>query len=96
MLFSLHSFLVDEPLLSFQRNTFLPLREERNLLKKQKSDDPNNYCSAIDLLYHEVRGRNCQWWPVMVRHEPRLHCTTYLDPNPLSWIRIWNLARANT
>lgn len=52
----------DEPILSFQRNAFLTLKEERNLLKKQKSDDSNNYCKAIDLLYHEAvfnttRGR---------------------------------------
>ena len=47
-------FPVDEPILSFQRNAFLPLKEERNLLKKQDSNDPKNYRKAINLLYHEV------------------------------------------
>lgn len=46
--------VVDEPILSFQRNTFLSLKEERKLLKKQDSGDPINYRTAIDLLYHEV------------------------------------------
>lgn len=46
---------IDEPILSFQRNAFLSLKEERKLLKKQKSEDLTNYRNAIDLLYHEVR-----------------------------------------
>lgn len=44
----------DEPILSFQRNAFLTLKEERNLLKKQDPNDPDNCRKAIDFLYHEV------------------------------------------
>ena len=40
---------VDEPILSFQRNAFHPLKEERKLL-----DPKRNGRKAIDLLYHEV------------------------------------------
>ena len=39
----------DEPILSFQRNAFYPLKEERKLL-----DPKRNAGKAIDLLYHEV------------------------------------------
>ena len=45
---------VDEPILSFQRNAFLTLKDERNLLKKQDPSDPKSYRMAINLLYHEV------------------------------------------
>ncbi len=47
-------FPIDEPILSFQRNAFLPLKDERNLLKKQDPNDSKNYRKAINLLYHEV------------------------------------------
>jgi len=46
---------IDEPILSFQRNAFYHLRDERRLLKHQDPASPNNYCLAIDLLYHEVK-----------------------------------------
>ncbi len=45
----------DEPILSFQRNAFFSLKEERKLLKKQDPKDTQNHRKSIDLLYHEVR-----------------------------------------
>ena len=50
---------IDEPILSFQRNAFLPLRDERKLLK--------DYPKAVDLLYHEVSERETLCYVVHLR-----------------------------
>lgn len=42
-------YFVDEPILSFQRNAFFSLKEERKLL-----DPKLNAAKTIDLLYHEA------------------------------------------
>ena len=41
----------DEPILTFQRNTFFPLKEERKMIDPKKRKDNEK---AIDLLYNEV------------------------------------------
>ena len=38
----------DQPILSFRRNAFLPLKEEKRLIAKRNSKE------ALTLLYHEV------------------------------------------
>ena len=38
----------DQPILSFRRNAFLPLKEEKRLIAKKNSKE------ALTLLYHEV------------------------------------------
>ena len=41
-------YFIDKPILSFRRNAFFPLREEKRLIAKKNSKE------VITLLYHEV------------------------------------------
>ena len=42
------SHIIDKPILSFRRNAFFPLKEEKRLIAKKNSKE------VITLLYHEV------------------------------------------
>ena len=44
----------DEPILSFQRNAFFSLKDERKLL-----DPKLNAAKGVDLLFHEVSTLSC-------------------------------------